>query len=58
MVTSLLTLHYTGANEAAALLSAADVPQGRHEPDVSQGPTAGAEAGLPGCFTPTAPPQR
>lgn len=46
-----------GANEAATLLSAADVPRGQHEPDVSQGPTSGAEAGLPGCFTPIAPPQ-
>lgn len=34
-----------------ALLSAADVPQGQHEPDVSQGPTSGAGAGLlhPSC---------
>lgn len=29
-----------------ALLSAADVPQGQHEPDVSQGPRSGAGAGL------------
>lgn len=34
-----------------ALLSAADVPQGQLEPDVSQGPTSGAGAGLryPSC---------
>lgn len=29
-----------------ALLSAADVPRGQHKPDVFQGPTSGAGAGL------------
>lgn len=34
-----------------ALLSAADVPQGQHQPDVALGPTSGAGAGLlyPNC---------
>lgn len=34
-----------------ALLSAADVPQGQHETDVSQGPTSGPKAELcyPNC---------